>query len=228
MKRNMAWLVLGTAFAAALALVGCGDGDGDGGGSGGLGGSSGAGATGGSGATAGGAGTGGGAGSGGSGGGTAGAAGSGGGLQTGPIDRIGRPAVATALIPSGDKDAYNKAPQSSWASFASAIEASLDAVDGLDGDKTNGLLAANRAALAQLLADDQLQIDISVDDCAGAYLALELGIAGKCGGRTLEEDVVDKTLQALVDASGTTTVTDAVDQNDKAFSATFPYLAAPH
>ncbi len=212
---------------AGLALAGCSDDDDGGGGKSGSSGSGGSAASGGSaGASTGGAagnGTGGG-----TGGGSSGAAGSGGGLQTGQIDRMGRPAVATALIPSDKKDAYNAAPQSAWATFASDMETALDTVDGLDGDKTNGLLAANRAALAGLLADDQLQIDISIDDCDGAYLAIELQVAGKCGGRTLAEDIADKTLQALVDASGTTTVTDAVDTNDKPFTDAFPYLATPH
>ncbi len=165
----------------------------------------------------------------GSSGGAAGAAGGGGGLSVGQVDRMGRPGINTALIPSDKKDAYNKEPEASWASsYASDIEASLAAVDGLDGDAQNGLLASQRSVLAGVIANDQLTIDISIDDCDGAYLALELQVPNKCGGRTLDEDVMDKTLQSLVDASATTKVTDAIDANDVAFSDAFPYLAAPH
>jgi hypothetical protein len=190
------------------------------------------GATGGQGGATGGQGgaTGGTAGTSGSGGATGGQGGTSGagGLPTGQIDRMGRPAISTALIATANKDAYNQAAPAGWAAFATEIETSLDTIDGLDGDKTNGLLAATRSVLAGVIADDQVQIDISVADCDGAYLGLELQVPNKCGGRTLAQDVVDTTLQALVDASGTTKVSDDAGPNDKAFTDAFPYLAAPH
>lgn len=229
MKRNL-FLGVGAFFlVASVGLVGCGDDDepkkstsgggGTGGGTGGTGGSTG--------------------GSAGSSGGTAGAGGSGGGtLPTGQIDRIGRPAVATALIPSAKKDAYNQAAQTQWATYATDIESSLDALDNLDGQAGNsiaGVTGIGNAVLGGVLANDQLIIDISIDDCDGGYLAQEIATvtstpATKCGGRTLSQDVVDVTLQALVDFGSPpgVLVSDDVDANDKAFTDTFPYLATPH
>ncbi len=214
---------------SSTTLIACGSDDDDDkkaatGGTGGTGGGGTGGATGGAGgATGGTAGaTGGTAGS------TGGTAGSGGALPTGQIDRMGRPAISTALITAANKDGYNQAAPAAWAGFATEIETSLDTIDGLDGDKTNGLLAATRSVLAGVIADDQLQIDISVADCDGAYLGLELGVPAKCGGRTLAQDVVDTTLQSLVDATGTTKVSDDAGPNDKPFTDAFPYLAAPH
>jgi hypothetical protein len=217
---------------SSFALAGCSDDeeDGSGGAGGSTGGTAGSGATGGSagsGATGGSAGSGATGGSAGSTGGSAGSAGDGG-LQTGQVDRKGRPGIATALIGSANKNAYNQSPKAQWSTYATEIEASLASVDGLDGDNTNGLLAASRSVLAGIIADDQLKVDIAIDDCTDGYLAIELGSTTNCGGRTLQEDVMDKTLQSLVDASGTTTVTDAVDANDKVVSDAFPYLAEPH
>ncbi len=205
-------------------LIGCGDDDDDKkAATGGTGGSTGGagGATGGAGSATGGAG----GATGGAGGATGGA---GGALPTGQIDRNGRPAISTALIAAANKDAYNQAAPAAWASFATEIETALDTIDGLDGDKTNGLLASTRSALAGVIADDQLQIDLTIADCDGAYLALELATPNKCGGRTLDQDVVDTTLQSLVDATATTKVSDDVSANDKANTDAFPYLAAPH
>jgi hypothetical protein len=47
-----------------------------------------------------------------------------------------------------------------------------------------------------------------------------------CGGRTLSEDVMDVTLDALV-AFGAG-VGDGVDANDREFLTSFPFLATPN
>lgn len=144
------------------------------------------------------------------------------GLPFGKIDRMGRPAINTALISADNKDAFNQATPGGGEPFIDEMVAALEFVDGLDGDATNGLLADQREALGALLANDVLKIDISIDNCENGYLALELGIDGNCGGRTLAEDVMDKTLQSLV---GTAGVTDAVD-SEVEFLDDFPYLPA--
>ena len=140
---------------------------------------------------------------------------------TGQLDRMGRPAVNTALVPSGLKDAYNESPDpSAWAAqFTDEFVASLDFVDGLDGTAGNALLG-DSTALAGVLVDDRIVIDTSEADCTGGYLAVETGVAGNCGGRTLEQDVMDATLAALVG----TPISDNVD-NDSAFRSTFPFVA---
>lgn len=145
-------------------------------------------------------------------------------LAAGNIDRMGRPAVSTALIPAGDKDRYNSAhAPAQWPSFEGEIQASLEFVDGLDGEQGNALLG-DSAALAGVLADDRLVIDTSVPNC-GPYLAVELTPQGEtpsaCGGRTLSRDVIDDTLSALVGVP----VGDGVDANDRQFLPGFPFLA---
>lgn len=123
-------------------------------------------------------------------------------LSGGQIDRMGRPGINTVLInllpPRNDalKDQYNRAESiTSWGQFTSEIQTNLAAIDTLDGVTGNTVLPP--ASLAPVLADDRLIIDVSKPMC-DAYLAVELGVANQCGGRTLTRDVVDDTLGAIV------------------------------
>lgn len=123
-------------------------------------------------------------------------------LTAGQIDRMGRPGINTVLInllpPRNDalKDQYNQAVSiASWSQFTNEIQASLAAIDTLDGISGNTVLPP--AALAPVLADDRLIVDVSKPIC-NAYLAVELGVADQCGGRTLSRDIIDDTLGAIV------------------------------
>lgn len=147
-------------------------------------------------------------------------------LSSGQIDRMGRPGINTALINlvpatgSALKDAYNRAEGvANWKPFEAEMAANLAALDTLDG-APNSLLPA--AALAGVLVDDRLIIDVSKPAC-DEYLAVELGVAGKCGGRTLARDVIDDTLGAVVGPG----VSDKV-ANDSVFLASFPFLGEPN
>ena len=146
--------------------------------------------------------------------------------STGQIDRMGRPGINTALIDllasTGKKDLYNRAVEpSGWAAaFQSEMQANLTALDTLDGITGNAVLPA--AALAGVLVDDRLQINTSIAAC-DAYLAVELGVATNCGGRTLARDVIDDTLGAVVGPG----VRDHV-ANDSTFLTAFPFLGSPN
>jgi Domain of unknown function (DUF4331) len=146
--------------------------------------------------------------------------------STGQIDRMGRPGINTALIDllasTGKKDAYNRAEDpAGWAAaFQSEMQANLAALDTLDGTSGNAVLPA--AALAGVLVDDRLQINTAIPAC-DAYLAVELGIATNCGGRTLARDVIDDTLGAVVGPG----VSDNVS-SDSTFLAAFPFLGTPN
>lgn len=136
------------------------------------------------------------------------------------LDRMGRPGVSTALVAdSADKDAYNlEGDPALWAeSFEVAITERATIIDSLDGELGNSLL--NPTTIASLLVDDRLRIDTSVPEC-DIYLALEIGLGG-CGGRTLERDVINDTLQHLV--SQANPVDDLAD-NDSVFQNDWPFL----
>ena len=225
--------------AGATALVGCGD-DGD----------IGTGGTAGSGATAGTGGTGGvGA--------AAGTGGAGGGVAVvGQIDRMGRPAINTALTQtfspdsaakSARKDEYNAEDDTAaWPGFVPDFAAALAILDSLDADSNAQTGCGTQLAigpptepggdtrydgLAGVLADDQLYIDSTTNVCV-AYLGVEaetLGVVedGGCGGRTPEYDVIDDTYSVLA-AGVLAGVSDGVDENVEGFLADFPFLAPPN
>ena len=103
------------------------------------------------------------------------------------VDRMGRAAIATALISfvsddltrGADLVAYNAAPPADWVTFQSNIRVTA-VYDGLDGQCGNQLLInesvssiARYAPLADLLTDDRLFIDSAQGSC-GLYLGLEL------------------------------------------------------
>lgn len=146
-------------------------------------------------------------------------------LSAGQIDRNGRPAINTALIDllasTGKKDAYNRAvdPAGWAAAFQSEMQANLTALDTLDGITGNAVLPA--ATLAAVLVDDRMQINTSIAAC-DAYLAVELGVAGQCGGRTLRRDVIDDTLGATVGPGVRDNVAD-----DSTYLADFPFMGPP-
>ncbi|MEO6065464.1 MAG: hypothetical protein ABIP49_06790, partial [Lysobacterales bacterium] len=146
-------------------------------------------------------------------------------FQSGQIDREGRPAINTALIDvlasTGKKDMYNRASDPSmWASmFQGEMRNNLIALDTLDGISGNALLPAD--ALSAILVDDRMIVNTSIPTC-GVYLAVELGVAGQCGGRTLERDVIDDSLGAIVGPGVSDFLAD-----DSINLTDFPFLGNP-
>jgi hypothetical protein len=164
------------------------------------------------------------------------------------IDRMGMPAVSTALISGGSKNAYNDddpagdatgSPPTYYGEIAAALgtlhgaldddlmAASLepcsltDLVGGLPECVGQTLGAGSTTTVADLVIPDTLQIDGSTD-------------AGFPNGRMLPDQVMDVTLAViLVDLSmHSPTVLAEIPinpaSNDATFSDTFPYLAPPH
>ena len=138
--------------------------------------------------------------------------------RTGTIDRMGKPALNTVLIPSGSKDAYNATtPADDVATWSDDFEASLLFLSGLDG---SGYTEAEAAFVTSLLLPDVLTLDTT--STAGFT-------TGPLNGRQLPEDVIDFELLVVtggLGANGSPVLTsDCVDANDVPFLTTFPYLA---
>lgn len=162
------------------------------------------------------------------------------------IDRTGRPAISTALMQTfnGDdaakgaaKDAYNAAAPSQWPSFEADFVTSLAILDSLDAKCGNQLLADDAnpngryAALAGILADDQLYVNTDSGTC-GTYLGLEAEVVGAlnagdggCGGRMPSDDIIDRSYSVLA-AGILSGVDDTITADDCATSASFPFLCA--
>ena len=161
------------------------------------------------------------------------------------IDRIGRPAMNTALnnafeadaTKSGPaKDAYNADTQASgWsAKYKAEFAKNLAILDSLDQNCGNQYFADNTkgadayGTLAGVLADDRLWVNTGSTTC-GQYLGVELNATGKvpntdCGGRKLGYDVIDVTYTAAAGVDfGDTIAADGT----KTGGAAFPYLASP-
>lgn len=120
------------------------------------------------------------------------------------FDRVGRPAINTVLIPSAKKNAFNfGAPVNDTSNFGMDVQATLVSL---------GNSAQRAAALTAILLPDILTVDIS-------------NPSGFLNGRRLADDVIDAELSLLTDGA---IAGDGVNQNDKAFSDAFPYLASPH
>jgi len=118
------------------------------------------------------------------------------------VDRIGRPAIATALVPTGRKDEYNAGdPVNDFVNFEGDVSA---AIFGLTNDQT---YADN---VTGVLLPDLLEFDTA-------------NAAGYLNGRGLEDDVIDASLNLVSNGAVTT---DNVDGNDRVFRDVFPYLAS--
>jgi hypothetical protein len=139
------------------------------------------------------------------------------------IDRMGIPAINTALIPSAQKDNFNQGdPINDAANFRATAKTTIDtlrgAVDKLFGPSfpQNGgpLGPLNSDQVAAALIPDVVTIDFSKP------LAFP-------NGRQLSDDVIDTALGLVLNRGGAKGISDGVNANDKAFSNTFPYLADP-
>lgn len=163
------------------------------------------------------------------------------------IDRMGRPAVNTALTnPFGltpgkttdqVKNEYNVATAQSWIQYGPQpyISTNLAVFDSLDGTCGNqgGPLYTTPASttsynkLGAILADDRLAVNTGLGRCV-AFLAVEQGNTADCGGRTPTMDVIDALYTFL--SGGTMGVGDGVtmDSDGTPSTSVFPFLRLPN
>ena len=140
-------------------------------------------------------------------------------------DQMGRPAVNTVFnVSATDKDAFNvTTPSAMNAAFQSKFQARLLA---LNAGYTTNALGQTAAQLTGLLATDVLGASTT-----GVTTFFDGNPANTLSGRTLADDVIDVELLLIfggpTGASNPTLTKDNVNANDKAFIASFPYLASP-
>ena len=139
------------------------------------------------------------------------------------VDRMGRPAVNTVFVPSNPfekdeasaKNTFNSAqPKNDKARFRAEVVDTLQVLfslnDGAGDNKADDAMKIN--GLADVLLPDILTFDTAKSD-------------GFLNGRRLADDVIDAELNLITEG---TVKTDCVSGNDRAFRASFPYLATPH
>lgn len=139
------------------------------------------------------------------------------------IDRMAIPAINTALIPSSQKEAFNKAdPSGDVATYRSVAQATItglrgavNAVPGFPAEDSPGVPAAT---LATVLIPDVVTINFA-------------NPVAFPNGRRLADDVTDAAVGLVLNRGnvlgGGPGLSDGIG-NDSAFLSTFPYLAPPN
>ncbi len=137
-------------------------------------------------------------------------------------DQMGRPAVNTVFVYSGNKDAFNTTiPSVMGTSFQSSFQTKLLA---LNPGYTTNALGLDAATFTSVLATDVL--NVSTTGTTTFFDGVNV-----LTGRALADDVID--VELLLIFGGPTggdngvLTSDNVSANDKAFLTSFPYLASP-
>lgn len=153
-------------------------------------------------------------------------------------DRIGRPEIANIALqqPGGDdlRNALNSEPALHLSAPVHAdvlqrLRANLDRYDALDPQP----FLSDKDALAGLLADDFLTIDPRLPCTSAQFFDLETALlsgtaATQCGGRPLDQDIIDAVYGLLIYGDATQDVPDGADTATVPSLDAFPYLAPPN
>ena len=164
------------------------------------------------------------------------------------IERFGRPEIKNVIMFMKQFDQVNRdleirdlynledafhMSKDYRGAYRARLNANLAAIDRLD-DKTDWPLGPDGAhPLTDLLLDDYLVVDVSKpfaeDSCFEIERAVLQGRPHEtCGGRSLNEDVMDTIYTLLINAGKGSRISDGVDQATKPASDVFPYLAPPN
>lgn len=138
-------------------------------------------------------------------------------------DQMGRPAVNTVFLSSSSKNSFNTTvPSGQSSAFRTEMETNLATLSPAYAEESDmNALGQNRDAFIDLLATDVL--NVSLTSPTTFYDGTNL-----LTGRNLTDDVI--TVELILIFGGETGLSDPEFpglSNDKAFLATFPYLAAP-
>jgi hypothetical protein len=165
------------------------------------------------------------------------------------LERVGRPEVKNLLLAPKQfdqvnrdleiRDLYNMEDAFRLASayqgaYRARLNANLAFWDGLDHNQDWKADEGGAHPLTELLLADFLVVDVTKPYAEqGSFLEIELAARGErghqtCGGRALNDDVMDTLFTLLVNAGNGPRIRDGVDQATMPASCTFPYLAPPN
>ena len=163
-------------------------------------------------------------------------------------DRVGRPEVKNFIMMDkasdsvnrdldvrdlySEEDGFNLRPDYLGA-YRARLNGSMKFYDGLDGKTDWPLDQKGNHPLTELLLADFLVVDVSKPFSEVSYFDIESamlrGVAHQtCGGRWLNDDIVDTVLTLLVNNFNGPRVSDGVDQTTAPASRAFPYLRPPN
>lgn len=165
------------------------------------------------------------------------------------IERVGRPEVKNLLLGPKQFDQVNRDLEirdlynledafALGRSYARAYRARLNANlafwDGLDGVTHWPLDASGAHPLTEFVLADYLVVDPSRPYSEhGSFLEIERAVMSghaprTCGGRTLNDDVIDVLYNLWINAGSGPVVSDGVDAASRPATTAFPYLAPPN
>jgi hypothetical protein len=163
-------------------------------------------------------------------------------------DRVGRPEVKNFIMMDrasdsvnrdldirdlySEEDGFNLRPDYLGA-YRARLNGSMTFYDGLDGKTDWPLDEHGNHPLTELLLADFLVVDVSKPFAEVSYFEIESamlrGVAHQtCGGRWLNDDIVDTVLTLLVNNFNGPRVSDGVDQTTAPAIRRFPYLQPPN
>ena len=164
------------------------------------------------------------------------------------IERVGRPEVKNMMLAPKQfdpvnrdleirdlynmEDAYHLA-EGYQGAYRARLDANLAFWDGLDGKADWTLGAEGAHPLTEIVLDDFLVIDVSKPYAErGSFFEIERAVLDgrphqTCGGRALNDDVMDTIFTLLINAGTGPTIRDGVDGATRPASRSFPYLAEP-
>lgn len=165
------------------------------------------------------------------------------------IERVGRPEVKNLLLGPKQfdqvnrdleiRDLYNmedafQLGSSYTGAYRARLHANLAFWDRLDGVAQWPLDASGAHPLTELVLADYLVVDPSRPYAEqGSFLEIERAVmAGHapltCGGRALNDDVIDTLYTFWINGGQGPVITDGVDAASRPASAVFPYLSTPN
>jgi hypothetical protein len=165
------------------------------------------------------------------------------------LERVGRPEVKNMMLAPKQFDPVNRDLEirdlynmedgfhlgpAYQGAYRARLNANLAFWDGLDG-KTDWVTdASGNHPLTNLMLADFLAVDLTKPYIEhSSFLEIELAaLRGEahrtCGGRTLNDDVMDTIFTQLVNAGNGPVIRDGVDRATRPASTAFPYLASPN
>lgn len=165
------------------------------------------------------------------------------------LERVGRPEVKNLLLGPRQfdhvnrdleiRDLYNmedafRLGASYTGAYRARLNANLAFWDGLDGVVQWPPDASGAHPLTELVLADYLVIDPSKPYAEqGSFLEIERAVRNgtdpqTCGGRTLNDDVIDVLYNLWINAGAGPVISDGVDAASRPASTSFPYLAPPN
>jgi hypothetical protein len=164
------------------------------------------------------------------------------------IERFGRPEIKNVIMANKEFDQVNRdlevrdlynledafhMSKDYRGAYRARLNANLAAIDRLDG-KTDWPLGPDGShPLTDLLLADYLVVDFSKPYDEDSYFEIERAtLQGRphetCGGRSLNENVMDTIYTLLVNAGNGPRISDGVDRATQPASDVFPYLVPPN